>query len=214
MKKSIKIENEILKTVERIDELYESRNGIKTNLETLQAGFVDGATPLDELQAGQARLDTLESSIAALNAKRSELQTSFDETLALENHQSLLDAARATADQAASFFDEAMEIRQKANDLIASHAEMYMEKIGKFHILKKQYNQIRAESDCETPGISTGTKDLLERNYENFPTVKFAPSFHIAVGLIAHEINRLDFKSRRAAFAVNEKSPKMSENVR
>jgi uncharacterized phage infection (PIP) family protein YhgE len=180
------------------------RMRLNKRLKTLQDGFVSGKTPLAEVQSEQAGLDTLNSSIKALEDNKSELQTSFDEASTAENLQNLLASAKSTAHEAQTAFDEAMQIRQKANDLIETHAEKYLAKIGQFHALKREYNQIRAESGSETPGISTGTKDLLERNYEDYPTVKFAPSFHSAVGLIAHEINRLDFKSRRAAFAATE----------
>jgi chromosome segregation ATPase len=214
MKKSIEIENEITRTTQKIDELDSVKDSTRTELQGLQKSFADGKTSFAELQTGQSKMSVLTDSITSMNSALNKLRGDFDAALTAENLQNLLASAKATAHQAQTAFDEAMAVRQKANDLIASHAEMYMKKIGKFQVLKKQYNQIRAESDCETPGISTEIKDLLERNYENYPALKFAPSFHIAVGLIAHEINRLDFKSRRAAFAVNEKSPKMSENVR
>jgi phosphoglycerate-specific signal transduction histidine kinase len=213
MKKSIEIENEITRTTQKIDELDSVKDSLQTELQNLQKSFADGKTLFAELQTGQAKMSVLTDSLKSMNLALNKLRGDFDAALTAENLESLLQSAKSTACEAQTAFDEAMEIRQKANDLIETHAEMYMEKIGKFQALKKEYNQIRAESDCEID-ISTDVKDLLERNYEDFPALKFAPSFHIAVGLIAHEINRLDLKTRRAAFAVNEKSPKMSENVR
>jgi chromosome segregation ATPase len=213
MKKSIEIENEITRTTQKIDELDSVKDSLQTELQNLQKSFADGKTSFAELQGLQAKMSVLTDSIKSMNSALNKLRGDFDSALTAENLQNLLASAKATACEAQTAFDEAMEIRRKANDLIASHAEMYMKKIGNFQNLKRQYNRIRAESGSETPEISTETKDLLERNYENFPNVKFAASFHNAVGLIAHEINRLDLKTRRAAFAATEKSPQMSETI-
>jgi uncharacterized phage infection (PIP) family protein YhgE len=214
MKKSNEIQSEITRTTQKIDELDSVKDSTRTELQGLQKSFADGKTSFAELQTVQSKMTVLTDSITSMNSALNKLRGDFDAALTAENLQNLLASAKATAHQAQTAFDEAMQIRRKANDLIETHAEKYLAKIGQFHALKREYNQIRAESDCETPGISTGTKNLVERNYEDYPPQKFAPSFHSAVGLIAHEINRLDFKSRRAAFAANEKSPKMSENVR
>jgi DNA repair exonuclease SbcCD ATPase subunit len=213
MKKSNEIQSEITRTTQKIDELDSVKDSLQTELQNLQKSFTDGKTSFAELQTVQSKMTVLTDSITSMNSALNKLRGDFDAALTAENLQNLLASAKSTALEAQTAFDEAMAVRQKANNLIASHAEMYMEKIGKFQALKKEYNRIRAESGSETPGISTGTKDLLERNYENYPPLKFAPSFHIAVGLIAHEINRVDLKTRRAAFAATEKSPQMSETI-
>jgi uncharacterized coiled-coil DUF342 family protein len=67
--KTTEIENELNQTTKRLGELTRMRDGITTNLQGLQKGFVSGTTPLDELQAGQGSLATLDSSIKALEAK-------------------------------------------------------------------------------------------------------------------------------------------------
>lgn len=111
--KSNQIENELNQTTKRLDELTEMRTGIKGNLETLQQGFIDRKTSLDELQAEQSKLTILNESIKALEAKQDELHTAFQMASLAESRQETLDRMKAISDEANAAFNEYLKLRAK-----------------------------------------------------------------------------------------------------
>ncbi len=195
------IKTELDLTTVRLDELTEMRDGINTSLQTLQDGFVNGKTSLDEVQAEQARLNTLNSSITALEVKRTELQTAFDEMTKAEARQNLIETARTTALEAETLFDEALELRRELDDAIGELAEKFTGKLFEFHEKRKAYVKLRGqfEPDTGTPGLSNEVVLLLEKNHLNFPPIRFGLSFQAACQVIEKEMEKQEIAKSRAA---------------
>jgi uncharacterized coiled-coil DUF342 family protein len=188
-------------TNERLSELITMRDGINTNLQTLQDGFVNGKTSLDEVQAEQARLNTLNSSITALEVKQDELQAVFDELTAAETQATLIESARTTALEAKRLFDESLELRRELDNVIGELAEKFTDKLFEFHEKRKSYMKLRGqfEPDAGTPGLSNDVVLLLEKNHLNFPPIRFGLSFQAACQVIEKEMEKQEIAKSRAA---------------
>jgi hypothetical protein len=200
------IKTELDLTNERLSELITMRGGISTNLQTLQDGFVNGKTSLDEVQAEQARLNTLNSSITALEAKQDELHTAFQMASLSESRQNLIESARTTAQQAETLFDEALELRRELDDAIGELAEKFCDKLFEFHEKRKAYVKLRGQFEPnQTPGLSDDVVLLLEKNHLNFPPIRFGLSFQAACQVIEKEMEKEEIAERQA-----EKARQMS----
>ncbi len=163
--KPTEIENNLNQTTLRLDELVTMRDGINTSLQTLQDGFVNGKTSLDEVQAEQARLDTLNSSIKALEAKQDELHTAFQMASLSEPRQNLFESARATALEAETLFNESLAHRRELDNVIGELAEKFCDSLFSFHAKKREYMKLRGqfEPTTKTPGLSPEQNDFVER---------------------------------------------------
>src|SRR5687768_12915567 len=100
MKTANTVKTELDQTSNRLSELKQMREGLQQKLENLQDGFIKGKSSLDDVQAAQGKLDTLNSSIRALEAKESELRTAFTDKRNSESHQDILNQMKSCADQA------------------------------------------------------------------------------------------------------------------
>jgi uncharacterized phage infection (PIP) family protein YhgE len=193
-------------TNERLSELTEMRDGINTNLRTLQDGFVNGKTSLDEVQAEQARLNTLNSSITALEVKQSELQAAFAEMTKAEARQNLIESARTTAQQAETLFNESLELRRELDDAIGELAEKFTDKMFEFHEKRKSYMKLRGQFEPnQTPGLSDDVVLLLEKNHLNFSPIRFGLSVDSSIRTIEVEREKSELAKRQA-----EKARQMS----
>jgi predicted transcriptional regulator len=196
-------------TNERLSELTEMRDGINTILQTLQDGFVNGKTSLDEVQAEQARLNTLNSSIKALEAKQNELQAAFNEMTKAEVRQNLIEKARTTALEAETLFDESLELRRELDAAIGGLAEKFTDKLFEFHEKRKAYVKLRGQFEPnQTPGLSNDVVLLLEKNHLNFPPVRFGLSVQAACQVIEVEREKSELAERQA-----EKARQMSSGI-
>jgi uncharacterized phage infection (PIP) family protein YhgE len=204
------IKTELDQTTERLSELIAMRLRLNNRLKTLQDGFVSGKTPLAEVQSEQAALDTLTSSITALEVKQSELQTAFNEVTASEARQNLIETARTTAQQAETLFNESLELRRELDDAIGELAEKFTNKLFEFHEKRKAYMKLRGqfESSTGTPGLSNDVVLLLEKNHLNFPPVRFGLSVQAACQVIEKEMEKEEIAERQA-----EKARQMSSGT-
>jgi hypothetical protein len=116
-----------------------------------------------------------------------------------ESRQNLLEAAKTAALEAETLFNESMEIREEINNLIGEYAEKFQAKFIAFQFKKKEYSRLRAQFDCKTLGISDELMNLLERNYENFPAIRFSTSFHNALEILIRENYKQERAQMRAA---------------
>jgi DNA repair exonuclease SbcCD ATPase subunit len=200
------IGTELDQTTERLSELITMRDRINTNLQTLQSGFVNGKIPLGEMEVEQARLNTLNSSITALEAKQSELQAAFDELAATEARQNLLESAKAAANEAEKLWSETLELRRELDTKIGELAEKFVDKMLLFRAKQKDYMRLRGQvQPNQTLGISDELVRLLERNHLNFPPVRCGLAVHHAVEAIGVEREKLEKAERQA-----EKARQMS----
>lgn len=198
---STKIENELNQTTNRLDELAEMQTGITANLQTLQQGFIDGKTSLDELQMEQSKLTILNESIKALEAKQNELHSAFQKASFSESRQTLLESAKATALEAETLFYESLGIRNELDNAIGAIAEKFCDKLSGFYDKQKEYMKLRGqfEPNIKTPEISDELVSLLERNNLNFPPVRFGLSIQSAYQTIAIEKEKQELAESRAA---------------
>ncbi len=198
--KSSEIENELNQTTKRLDELAEMRNGINDNLKILQDGFVVGKTDFDKTQAEQARLDTLNSSIKSLETKQGELQTAYDESVKSEALQTLLESATEAAVEAQNLFNELLEMRHEFAKAVGEFAEKLCDKFYAFRLKKKEYAKLRSQmpANTGTPDISDDVRDLVERNYENLPPIKYADVVLSAVAFVGEERYKQEIAKSRA----------------
>jgi hypothetical protein len=203
------MKTELDQTTEKLSELITMRDRLNTNLQTLQARFINGKIPLGEMEVEQARLNTLNSSIKALEAKQSELKTAFDEVTATEARQNLLESARATALQAETLFDEALELRRELDDAIGNSAEKFTDKMLEFHAKRKSYLNLRGqlEPTIKIPEISDDAILLLEKNHLNFSPIRFGLSVQSACEVIEKEREKSELAKRQA-----EKARQMSSS--
>ncbi|MEJ7862361.1 MAG: hypothetical protein WKF90_12090 [Pyrinomonadaceae bacterium] len=121
--KSEQIETELNNATKRLDELTEMRDGITTNLQTLQSGFIGGETLLDELQSEQAKLTILNESIKALEAKQNELHAAFQLVSLSESRSATLKQMKVIASEAETAFSEYVSQRNDFDRVIKEHAE-------------------------------------------------------------------------------------------
>ncbi len=183
------IKTELDQTTERLSELITLRNRLNTNLQTLQARFINGKIPLGEMESEQSRLNNISGSIKSLENKQSELQTAFDEMTEAETRQNLLAAAKAAAHQSEKLWTEALICRLELDGAIGTHAEKFLDKMFEFHAKRKQYLNFRRQIAPTTkiPEISDDTILLLEKNHLNFSPIRFGLSVQSACEVVEKE---------------------------
>jgi hypothetical protein len=125
IQKSTEIETELNNATKRLDELTEMRDGITSNLETLQKGFIDGKTSLDELQTEQSKLTILNESIKALEAKQDELHSAFQKASLSESRKKTLERMKVIADETETAFNEYVSLRAQFNETIRCRISTY-----------------------------------------------------------------------------------------
>jgi uncharacterized phage infection (PIP) family protein YhgE len=212
MKKSIEIKTELDNTTKRLDELTEMRGGIKTNLENLQQGFIDGKTSLDELQAEQSKLTTLDASIKTLEAKQDDLHTEFQKVCNVEAVQTGIGNLKTIAEQADATFDEWNGLRVKLDGIISKFVDDIFSKSAEFHGKQREFRALYAQLESRNSGIDIGSElkrlELSEKARESATTeyvslspCKFGQSIVAAERLVGQEIQRRQQATEQAAFA-------------
>ncbi|HXG84818.1 MAG TPA: hypothetical protein VNI84_12415 [Pyrinomonadaceae bacterium] len=204
-KKSNQIENELVETSGRLVELTEMRGGINTNLQSLQKGFIDGKTSLDELQAEQSKLTTLDSSIKALQIKQDELHTAFQKASLSETRQALREKARSTAIEAEIFHTEFISVRNEFHDLISDYAEKTLEKMTAWRTKQKDFRRIASETELtfkelEELGLTTESYKAATAEHINPVPLEYGAVVEAAVNTLIIKLDGAWQAERRAAF--------------
>ncbi len=216
-KKSNQIEGELNQTTKRLDELTEMRDGITVNLQGLQQGFIDGKTSLDELQAEQSKLTTLDSSIKALEAKQNELHDAFQKAGASETRQALLEKAKVTATAAQKFHTEFISIRNEFHDSIRDYAEKTVEKHLAWRNKQKDFGRIENETgltfkELEELGLTTESYKAATAEHINPSPLEYGDAVSAAVNVLTAKLDRAAQAKSRADFdairATNQESIK------
>jgi uncharacterized phage infection (PIP) family protein YhgE len=191
MKKSTEIKNELDRTAKRLSELITMQDGINTGLQTLQDGFVNGKTPLDKVQAEQARLDTLNSSIKSLEDKQSELQTAFDNLSAVEARQALLERLAALGSENEPLLNDYLETRNEFHEIISEYAEKLVKKISSFRTAEKEFHSIFKQL--------SPIENLQWITLELRP-LEYAQSINIAETILSSKLARKEQQIEKARF--------------
>ncbi len=214
---SNQIEIELNQTTNRLDELTEMRDRLNNNLQTLRQGFIDGKTSLDELQAEQSKLTTLESSIKALEAKQDELHTAFQKASLSESRQVLLEKAKETAIEAETFHHEFTEIRNKFHDSIRDYAKKTVEKMAAWRGKQRDFGRIENETqltfqELERLGLTAESYKVATAEYINPPQLEYADALSTAVNILTAKLDRAAQDERTAKF--NEERAANQEKIK
>jgi uncharacterized coiled-coil DUF342 family protein len=126
--KSESIKKELNQTTERLNELTEMRDALNNNLQTLQGGFINGKTTLDELQTEQSKLTPLSGSIRALEAKQSELKTELELAQKAELRQASIEQMKKLADESETAFNSYLALRAQTDAIFAESAQKLVDK--------------------------------------------------------------------------------------
>ncbi len=202
IQKSNQIKTELDATAKRLSELNEMQKGITGNLETLQAGFIDGKTSLDELQGEQARLTTLNSSITALETKRSELQDAFQKASASETRQALLEKAKVTAIEAEKFYGEYLDMRNEFGEKVAEYTEKTFEKMKAWRNKQADFKSIEKEIELTVQelGVGSETYRTATAAHINPTPLEYELSVTAAINQLFTKLDRAAQDKRRAEF--------------
>lgn len=202
MKRTSKqIETELDRVTNRLDELTEMRDRLNSDLEILQQGFIDGKTSLDEVQAEQGKLTTLNSSIQTLEAKQSELQTVFNTAQNVETAETGIGSLKTIAEQADAAFDEWDRLRVKLDGIISKFVDDIFSKSAEFRGKQREfraiYNQLEARnsgidinSELKRLELSEKARESAATEYINLSPCKFGQSIVIAERIVGDEKNR------------------------
>lgn len=202
---SMQIENELNQTTQRLDELTELRNGITANLQVLQAGFINGKTSLDELQAEQNKLTTLDSLIKALEVKQDELHTAFQKASLSESRQTLLEKAKVIATEAETFHREFIEIRNEFHNSIRDYAEKTIEKMATWRNKQRDFGRIASETglsfkELEGLGLQAESYKAATAEYINPAPLEYGDALNLAINFLATKLDRAVQAKRKAEF--------------
>jgi uncharacterized phage infection (PIP) family protein YhgE len=223
MKKSTEIKNELDGTAKRLSELITMRGGINTSLQTLQDGFVNGKTSLDEVQAEQARLNTLSSSIKSLEDKRTELQTTFDNLSAVEARQALLEKLVTLGNETEPLINDYVETKSEFNEIISEYAEKLVKKIATYRAAQKEFHnafrQLAPEienlqwitlelrpiytqiiDELEKLGLPEKAQKLAINGTFPEPALEYGQSISVAEGILLYKLSKKEQEKEKARF--------------
>jgi uncharacterized coiled-coil DUF342 family protein len=205
IQKSTEIETELSNATKRLDELTEMRDGITANLQTLQQGFIDGKTTLDELQTEQGKLTTLESSIKALEAKQDELHTAFQKASAFETRQALLEKAKVTAVESEKVHTEFISIRGEFNDSIRDFTQKTYDLMAAWRNKQKDFKRIAGETELtfkelQELGLTAESYKAATAEYINPVSLEYGDVLQVALNLLSAKLDSAAQQKRKAEF--------------
>lgn len=219
MKKVTEVRKELDNTTNRLTELNEMRERLNNNLQTLQSGFIDGKTSLDEVQTEQGRLTTLNASIATLETKQRDLQTIFNKAADDETRWVLLESAKASAIEAETMLNQYMELRTEFDGIISKFAENLLDKIRNFRNRRSEFLNIteqiesgstgeptmernslisKIDDELTAIGVSGETLNLTRTNYLNYLPLKFGEPIATIERIVGSERQKKEQAERRA----------------
>jgi hypothetical protein len=208
MMKSKQIEVALNNATKRLDELTEMRDGIAANLETLQQGFIDGKTPLDELQTERGKLTILNESIKALEARQNELHTAFQAACASESQTEIMNRLKSLADEAEKSFSSRETLRLEFDRVISKYAKKLFEASEKIGATAQNFRhalkQLSPENQKQMRGgvINSAAFALVETGLRKSPNqFEFTDVINTTEMILAHEKYRTEQKERQAKFA-------------
>ncbi len=153
------IKKELNQTTERLDELTEMRDALNNNLQTLQGGFINGKTTLDKLQTEQSKLMPLDSSIAALEAKQSELKTELESAQKAELKHDAIEQMKKLAGESEVALSSYLALRAETNAIFAEAAQKLVDKISAWREKQFQFGAIAEATDLSPSEIKALLND-------------------------------------------------------
>ncbi len=170
------VKKELNQTIERLDELTEMRDALNNNLQSLQGGFINGKTTLDELQTEQGKLTPLSGSIKALEAKQSELKTELESAQKAELKQNSIQQMQKLAGESETAFNSYLALRAQTDAIFAEAAQKlvdknlaWREKQSRFGAVARASglteSEIKAVTNFDSATITTYTVPELDFGY-------------------------------------------------
>jgi predicted nuclease with TOPRIM domain len=231
MKKPTELKNELDGTTKRLSELITMRDRLNTELQTLQDGFVNGKTSLDEVQTEQARLNTLSSSIKSLEDKQSELQTTFENLSAVEARQVILEKLVTLGNKTEPLLDDYLETKREFHEIINQYAEKLVKKITAYRATQKEFHntfrQLAPEienlqwitlelkplysqiiDELEKLGLLEKAQKLAIHSTFPEPALEYGQSISVAEGILLYKLNKKEQEIETARF--NAESEKIN----
>jgi predicted RNase H-like nuclease (RuvC/YqgF family) len=174
--KSESIKKELNQTTERLDELTEMRDALNNNLQSLQGGFINGKTTLEELQTEQSKLTPLSGSIKALEAKQTELETELKLAQKAELKQNSIEQMKKLANESETAFNSYLALRAEIETVFAESAQKLVNKNLAWREKQSQFgaiarasglteSEIKAVTNFDSATITTYTVPELEYGY-------------------------------------------------
>ena len=206
---SKQIETELNNATKRLDELTAMRSGLTANLQTLQAGFIDGKTSLDELQTEQGKLTTLESSIKALESKQNELHDTFQKASFAEAQAEIISRLKSLAASAEEAFAAREQIRMEFDLIISKYAKNLFDASAKLEAQTQDFtrnlsslsedNQKQLRSDA---AIDPASFSLLEKGNRKSPNqFEFGDVINTVEMTLAQKKYRAEQREQSAIFS-------------
>jgi len=220
--KSEQIETELNNATKRLDELNEMRDGITTNLRSLQSGFIGGETLLDELQSEQGKLTILNESIKALEAKQTELHAAFQKESLSESRSAKLKQMKAIASEGETLLSEYTELRAAFGETIKAEGEKMFDALVAFRDKQGEFQRafdelvpginnlrfvpsearesfIQVKKELEQIGFSDHDFNSITKEHLRLPPIVFEEAVVFSEQFIGGQIEREKQKARQAA---------------
>jgi hypothetical protein len=225
MKKANEIESELSNTQARIAELETQSIEQTASFEGVQQGFIDGKTPLDEVQAEQSKLAALDASLEVLELKQSELQTALKYAQDAETVRTLLGNLKTIAEQSDAAFTEYDDLRVKLGETIAAAVEKITGKSAEFYGKQKEFRAAGNQIEAKEPGFNIAGElsrlGLPGKSYNSATTefihlspCKFGECVALAERLVGQEIQRRQQATEQAAFAAERAETQAAQKAK
>jgi tRNA A37 N6-isopentenylltransferase MiaA len=153
------IKKELNQTTERLDELTEMRDALNNNLQSLQGGFINGKTTLEELQTEQSKLTPLSGSIKALEAKQSELKTELELAQKAELKHDAIQQMEKLAAESELAFNSYLASRAETNAIFAEAAQKLVNKSSEWREKQSRFGAVARESGLTESEIKSLLSD-------------------------------------------------------
>jgi tRNA A37 N6-isopentenylltransferase MiaA len=135
------------------------RDALNNNLQSLQGGFINGKTTLEELQTEQGKLTPLSGSIKALEAKQSELKTELELAQKAELKQNSIEQMKKLADESELAFNSYLALRAEIETVFAESAQKLVDKISAWRKKQFQFGAIARASGLTESEIKSFLND-------------------------------------------------------
>lgn len=199
---SSQIKIELDKTIQRLSELTEMRQGIKSKLEAMQEDFIAGRSTLDALQSEQTSLTALEASIKTLEARRQELQTNLNKLSTVEERETLLEKAKSSAFDAEAALNDYLEVLSKFNELVGEYGAKMLDTVFVYHSRREEFQNLFARTGLgrlEELGLAPERFEILTVKYINYPPTEYGEIIQTAQRVVKNKRDRDEQNQRQAA---------------
>jgi hypothetical protein len=185
------IKKELNQTIERLDELTEMRDALNNNLQSLQGGFINGKTTLEELQTEQGKLTPLSGSIRALEAKQSELKTELELAQKAELRQNSIEQMKKLADESELAFNSYLALRAQTDAIFAEAAQKLVNKNLAWREKQSRFGAVARASGLAESEIKAVTKfDSATITAYTVPELDFGYAVTAAESILSSKLTK------------------------